>query len=250
MANSFPGGSTPFATPNSSLSPSALSQSRQSAGNAPASTPFTDYIMARTSGAVPAAPGQGNGPNGFSTGRVTTRGTGTPVGGPAPGTAPVRPPGSFFPGSGIYVPPGFPAGGGFPAVPATGAGIMASEDAGAGADAALTTAYSNVPGLSLAVAPHVSVNVLACVTFNADGAAGGDALYCQIYDTVAGSAIAGSERHMNGLDAGQSGFAVLMKIIPASSAGRTLVVQVKNATSARGTVSPAQCQMQAVIVAS
>lgn len=127
---------TPLAAPASALSPQALLQARQTPG-AP-SLAFTEAIMARAA-RLPAPHGQGAGPNGFSTGRVTNRGR-LPGGGVSPVVAPHRPPGSFFPGSGIYLPPGFGAGSGYPPAPAPGAAPADGPYLLTAADARLTAA--------------------------------------------------------------------------------------------------------------
>ena len=110
----------PPATPSSGLAPDILDRlARRGTPNQPAPTAFTEAIMARAA-RPPAAQGPGGGPRGDSTGRATDRATGVLRGAPDPNGVGARTT-PFFPGSGVYRPPSFPPGGGFPPAPQAGA---------------------------------------------------------------------------------------------------------------------------------
>lgn len=129
-------------------------------------------------------------------------------------------------------------------------GLTVSESIGAGADIALTTTYATVPNITISVPANQAVDVDGLAELTADGTTGLDDFYVQLYDTVAGAAILNSERHISYLPAGKRGLVTLEKFVPGLSAGRTLVLQAKNSTAARGTVSSAKSLLQALSVTS
>ena len=119
------------------------------------------------------------------------------------------------------------------AAPPTSA-ISVTESVGSGADVTLTTTYATIPNLSVSVAAGQAVNVDGLVELTADAGTGLDDLYVQLYDTVAAAPIANSERHISFLPAGKRGLVTVEKYVPGIAGGRTLVLQARNGTAARG----------------
>ncbi len=132
--------------------------------------------------------------------------------------------------------------------PPAGSGLSITEAVGSGADVTLTTTYATIPNLSVPVAAGQAVDVDGLVELTADAATGLDDLYVQLYDTASGAAIANSERHISYLPAGKRGLVTVEKFVSGIAGGRTLVLQAKNGTAARGSVSSAKSLLQALAV--
>ena len=156
------------------------------------------------------------------------------VGTPADGQVP-----TWVASAGQYQPKTPAAGGGNGS-----AGLSLTESIGNGADLALTTAYQTVPTISVNAAANAAVDADALVEIVADASTGGDDLFLQLYDTVAAAPIPYSERHVSHIAAGKRGQIALSKYVAGVAGGRTLVLQAKNATAARGTLSTNKSLLQ------
>ncbi len=129
---------------------------------------------------------------------------------------------------------------------AGGPGLSLTESLGSGSDLSLTAVYQSVPGISISVGANAAVDADALVEIVADAANGGDDLYLQLFDTIAGAAIPYSERHVSTIPAGKRGQIALSKYVAGAAAGRTLVLQARNAAAARGTLNTNKCLLQAL----
>lgn len=134
--------------------------------------------------------------------------------------------------------------------PASGSSLTLTECLGNGADLALSAAYQTVPTISVSVGANAAVDADALVEIVADAATGYDDLYVQLYDTIAAAPVPYSERHVSHIPAGKRGQIALSKYVAGLAAGRTLVLQAKNGTAARGTLSTNKSLLQALGVSS
>lgn len=129
-------------------------------------------------------------------------------------------------------------------------GITITQSIGNGADLALTTAYQAVPTISVSVGANLAVDIDALVEIVADGTTGNDDLYLQLFDTIAAAAIPYSERHISNIPAAKRGQILLANYVAGIAAGRTLVLQAKNTTAARGILNTNRSLLQALGVSS